>query len=187
MLRGPNVVLRLLRAADIDTLTELTNDVAEIGEFGGLSFRTPSAMRKRFDEDGWWSEKEGVLLIVVDERIIGYIAFFEGFKHEEGFEVGYDIFREEDRGRGYGTEALRLFTAYLFEAKPIARLHVKTRSDNAASRRIAEKCGFVLEGTFRRFDFDRGHLRDALVLALLREDCPALDSVLAGSTGEGAS
>ena len=48
----------------------------------------------------------------------------------------------------------------------------------ANSRRIAEKCGYRLEGTFRKFGFCRGEYQDHEVLALLREDCPSLAKAL---------
>ena len=41
---------------------------------------------------------------------------------------------------------------------------------NAASRRIAEKCGFTLEGTARGAFFDDGRNQDVLVYSLVRTD-----------------
>jgi RimJ/RimL family protein N-acetyltransferase len=93
--------------------------------------------------------------------------------------VGYIILRREDRGRGYGTEALRIFSAYLFDAKPTERLQLVTMAGNVPSRRIAEKCGYQLEGTMRKFGFVRGKYVDAVMYSLLREECPTLAEVLA--------
>jgi RimJ/RimL family protein N-acetyltransferase len=42
--------------------------------------------------------------------------------------------------------------------------------ENAASRRIAEKCGFVLEGTVRGAFFSGGRNKDVLLYSLLRDD-----------------
>ena len=42
--------------------------------------------------------------------------------------------------------------------------------ENAASRRIAEKCGFVLEGTARGAFFNDGRNQDVVVYSLLRDD-----------------
>ncbi len=42
--------------------------------------------------------------------------------------------------------------------------------DNGASRRIADKCGFVLEGTARGAFFNDGRNQDVVVYSLLRTD-----------------
>ncbi len=62
--------------------------------------------------------------------------------------VGYHIFRTRDRGRGYGTSALNALCSYALELG-LQRLVVITSVDNAASRRIAEKCGFRFIGPAR--------------------------------------
>jgi [ribosomal protein S5]-alanine N-acetyltransferase len=42
--------------------------------------------------------------------------------------------------------------------------------DNGASLRIAEKCGFVFEGTVRGAFFNDGRNQDVLLYSLLRTD-----------------
>lgn len=47
------------------------------------------------------------------------------------------------RGRGAATAALRLFVRRLFEAWPVTEFRLWTHADNAASRGVAERAGFV--------------------------------------------
>ena len=42
--------------------------------------------------------------------------------------------------------------------------------ENGASRRVAEKCGFVLEGTARGAFFNDGRNQDVVFYSLLRTD-----------------
>jgi RimJ/RimL family protein N-acetyltransferase len=42
--------------------------------------------------------------------------------------------------------------------------------ENGASRRIAEKCGFTLEGTVRGAFFNDGRNQDVVLYSLLRTD-----------------
>jgi ribosomal-protein-alanine N-acetyltransferase len=59
------------------------------------------------------------------------------------------------------SEALPLFSAYLFATIPhVTRLVLLTAADNAASRRLAQKCGYVQEGVLRQANFYRGRLVD---------------------------
>jgi ribosomal-protein-alanine N-acetyltransferase len=47
-----------------------------------------------------------------------------------------------------------------------------------AARRVAEKCGYKLEGTLRQFFFTRGEYVDYVQYSLLRNECPSLAEAL---------
>jgi len=59
---------------------------------------------------------------------------------------------------------------YLFGSKRVHRIQLVIVPENAASRRIAEKCGFQLEGTARGAFFNTGRNQDVLIYSLLRTD-----------------
>jgi [ribosomal protein S5]-alanine N-acetyltransferase len=61
---------------------------------------------------------------------------------------------------GYATEAVQLLVDYLFATKQRHRIHLVIVPENAASRRVAEKCGFLLEETLRGPFFDHGGNQD---------------------------
>ena len=145
MLEGPNVILRLFTDGDLDEFLKLDNTCAEMGEFAPVDLRSPAAFRKQFSETGGWDDKLGRMLITDrGGRILGQIMFIKEPSYQSGYEVGFVVFRREDRGKGYTTEALRIFSAYLFELKCIPRLQLGTHADNVAARRVAEKCGYKL-------------------------------------------
>ena len=66
------------------------------------------------------------------------------------FDLGIGLFRER-RGRGIGTTAIPLITAFLFDEERADRVQLSTDVDNVAMRRAAEKAGFALEGVMRGF------------------------------------
>jgi RimJ/RimL family protein N-acetyltransferase len=84
-------------------------------------------------------------------------------------EVGFFLVPSE-RGKGYGTEALKIIVDYLFLSRSTMRIQVQTDPRNLASQRILEKAGFVKEGTLRKNFFMRGELRDCLLYSILREE-----------------
>lgn len=65
---------------------------------------------------------------------------------------------------------MQLTIDYLFGTKKEYRIHLVIVPENAASRRIAEKCGFELEGTVRGAFFNDGRNQDVLLYSLLRSD-----------------
>ena len=82
----------------------------------------------------------------------------------------YQLYADQYAGRGFVTEAVHLLVDYLFGAKKEHRIHLVIVGENGASRRIAEKCGFVLEGTVRGAFFNDGRNQDVLLYSLLRTD-----------------
>ncbi len=179
MLEGPNVILRLFAADDLDEFLKLDNLLAEIGEFSPVDLRPPTAFRKQFAETGGWDDDLGRMLITDKSgRMLGIIMFKKEPSYQSGYDLGFAMLRREDRGKGYTTEALRIFSAYLFELKPIPRLQLGTHVDNIAARRIAEKCGYKLEGTMRQVHFSRGAYVDCVLYSLLRDECPSLAEAL---------
>ena len=77
-----------------------------------------------------------------DGELIGQI-FLHDIDHDAGESlVGYHLFLEQHRGKGYGTLALKLLCAYAFEQLGLRRLVAITELDNVASRRVAVKAGF---------------------------------------------
>ena len=81
------------------------------------------------------------------------------------FEIGYWM-RTSCSGRGYATEAACALAEFARQALGARRVEIGSDAGNAASRRVAEKSGFVLEGVLRqaRRGVD-GSLRDACVYA----------------------
>jgi ribosomal-protein-alanine N-acetyltransferase len=78
----------------------------------------------------------------------------------------------EARSHGHATAAVRLLARWAFGQLGLARLELTTGPDNAASQRVAERCGFVWEGRLRSNIIIRhtGERRDSLIYGLLPGD-----------------
>jgi RimJ/RimL family protein N-acetyltransferase len=86
-------------------------------------------------------------------------------------EIGYWV-RADARGRGVTPRAVRLVVAWVFESNDVVRLQLRADPENRASCRVAEKCGFTLEGILRRAHWNPhiGAQRDWAIYSLLREE-----------------
>jgi RimJ/RimL family protein N-acetyltransferase len=100
----------------------------------------------------------------------GHIEFFKPVSYWDAFELSYQLYHDRFAGRGYITESVQLVVDYLFATKKQHRIQLVIVPENAASRRIAEKCGFVLEGTARGAFFNDGRNHDVVLYSLLRTD-----------------
>lgn len=84
------------------------------------------------------------------------------------FEIGYWV-RTGFEGQGLVTEAVRALSRLAFDRLRAARVEIRMDSNNAASRRVAERAGFTLEGVLRRETLTPdGSLRDTCVYSRVR-------------------
>lgn len=170
MLVGSKVSLRPVRERDLDQLWDAHIDIANRGEFFPRGVTSEPAFRRGFAEHGMWQQDDGTLVITVDDRIVGHIEFFRAVSYWDAFELSYQLYDVADSGAGYTTEAVQLLVDYLFRAKQRNRIQLVILPENHASRRIAEKCGFTLEGTCRGAFWNDGRSNDVLMYSLLRGD-----------------
>jgi RimJ/RimL family protein N-acetyltransferase len=83
--------------------------------------------------------------------------------------LGIELMRAA-RGQGYGTEAQRLLSDWLFTTTSANRIEASTDVDNVAEARALEKAGFTREGISRGAQFRAGAFRDLVVYSRLRDD-----------------
>jgi RimJ/RimL family protein N-acetyltransferase len=88
-------------------------------------------------------------------------------------EVGYWV-RTGETGKGYATEGVAALTLWALETLGAKRVELVTDELNAGSRRVAERCGFRLEGVLHHtMQAPDGKLRNACVYAKLLGDVPS--------------
>jgi RimJ/RimL family protein N-acetyltransferase len=90
------------------------------------------------------------------------------------FEIGYWC-RTSFTGRGYMTEAVRGITAFALDALGARRVEIRCDSRNVASKRVAERASFLLEGELRNNEVGNdGSPRDTLIFAMTPKEYEAL-------------
>lgn len=116
----------------------------------------------------WWADDAiATFAIELDGRCTGSVDL----RLEEGdwAETGYAL-SPWARGSGVMTRALRLVLGWGFDELGLAGVTWKARVGNEASHRVAQRCGFTLEGTVRGLLVHRGQRLDGWVGTLLHED-----------------
>jgi len=76
-----------------------------------------------------------------------------------GGHIGYWIDRNF-ANRGFTTQAVEILTQYAFQELKLHRLEINLRPENVASRRVAEKAGYIFEGERPRYLHINGQWRD---------------------------
>ena len=120
-----------------------------------------------------WLLREDLPVAIV-ERATGRIVGGSGIHRPDWtyrlFEIGYWL-RQDAVGKGYASETVQLLARLAFDELDANRVELAIDTANVASLRVAERLGFVLEGTLRRrLLAPGGEPTDMHVLALLPEE-----------------
>ena len=152
-------VLREVRDEDLAVLFEQWADPVAVHM---AAFTAPDHMDWDAFERRWSRLRadETVLakVIAVDDDVAGTIGSWgDSGEREVTYWIGRSYW-----GKGIATDALKAFLA-IDRSRP---LHARVASDNVASRRVLEKCGFRVVATERGFAEARSGEIEELVLRL---------------------
>jgi RimJ/RimL family protein N-acetyltransferase len=145
VIRGSRLLLRALRPAEIDDQWRamVNSDPIAIARLPDEASFKARLRRSGRMEDGWLD-----LAIDLDGAVIGRIQTFvpEGRRAPGTFDIGIGL-DEAVRGKGYGREALALFTDWLFEHAAAQVVEAPTDPGNAPMRAVFGHVGWSLAGT----------------------------------------
>lgn len=101
--------------------------------------------------------------------LVGRAGLFEFDLLARNAEVGM-TFGPEHRGKGYGTETLRLLCDFAFTHRNLHRLWLETLGTNVPALRCYANAGFVEEGRMREQAWVAGEYVDIVRMGLLRSE-----------------
>ena len=170
MLAGESVRLRGVLAEDLPALFELA------GEFDSWEQRTPypprPLARETFDERVARNRDDPhhvEFVVTVEGRLVGRCSLMHEDPLARHAEVGIGLVAD-GRGKGYGTDALRVLVEFAFVRRNLRRLHLSVIASNEPAIASYRKVGFVEEGRRREHCWVRGGYQDEVLMGLLRSD-----------------
>ncbi len=102
------------------------------------------------------------------EKVVGSISVTrQGNIHSRTGELGYYV-AEEYWGKGIATAAVKQICDYVFSNSDIVRIYAEPFAFNAASCRVLEKAGFLLEGVLHSNAYKNGKIEDMKMYALIK-------------------
>ena len=139
------VALRAWKAADAPALVDCLDGDEAISHWLDL-IPQPYTLADALAYIGGVGEQAFAVTDAGDGSVLGSIGLRWNDDHDVA-EIGYWL-RSDARGRGIATRALLLVTRIALAAGA-ARVQLRAAVGNDASRRVAEKAGFRLEGVLR--------------------------------------
>lgn len=151
VINGEQVYLSDPRPGDAETLaaTQWNNELIRML---GWDTYTPYSLEK-WDEflnssDG----KENFLFCVrllQDDTFLGYVSLSSIQLKNRGAEASIAIFDAENRGKGYGKDAMEVLLRYAFMELGLHKVRLSVNANNLPAVRTYERVGFVREGVDR--------------------------------------
>ncbi len=171
---GTGIVLRVFDWSDEADLMEVFADPEIVTWNPGPPEGAVAFMRERND----WSAGTHASWAVADAgagpgpagRLLGSVSLHRIDRDQGDAEVGYWV-APWARRRGVGAAAAAAAATYGFERLGLHRVHLLHSVENAASCAVAQRAGFLLEGTLRQsFRYADGRHHDEHLHARLVTD-----------------
>ena len=170
MLTGEVVALRARMDSDIAVLeAELYDDVALRSRSDMRPWRPvpPGSAESAFRvTDPHADPADFSVVELASGELAGAAVLWGVDPHNRVAHAGLSL-RPSFRGRGLGTDTVRLLCRYGFEVRGLHRMQVETLADNAAMIRAATQAGFTREGTLRQAAWVLGEFADEVILGQL--------------------
>ena len=135
---------------------------------------SPGQIKKQYEELDKDAEKHNAFNFAIrlkeGDRLIGSARLYriEWTHGTASLQIG--LGDRNDRGKGYGTEALQMLLRYAFDELNLYRLAAVTAEYNTGALRFFERAGFSEEVRRRQAVQRDGKRWDVLMLGLLRDE-----------------
>lgn len=173
MFEGQKVRLREYRREDIRLRLAYLND-PEIT--ANLTPDIPYPMTLH-EEEKWFESIVSVgdtykfaIETLADNRFIGGCNISGVDWKNSVATVGIFIGSRENRGKGYGSDTMKVLIDFIFRQMNINKIRLTVYSYNKAAIKCYENCGFQVEGILRQEIYKDGRYYDKIAMGLLKAE-----------------
>lgn len=129
-------------------------------------------------EDGSYAaqsplRRAAIATVAEPATMIGSLSWHWESEDSDWRRMGLTVYDPALRGRGIGTNALTVWTDYLFRTTGVVRLDYSTWSGNERMLAVGRRLGFTEEACFRDAREVRGRRYDSVVMGALRREWEA--------------
>ena len=107
--------------------------------------------------------------IFLENQIVGTIGFHSFQRADNSASIGYWLSKDMT-GKGIVTRCVLRLLQHGFEDLLLHRIELRASTENKKSWSIAEKVGFIREGTIRQCSFVNGRYLDHYVYGILKDE-----------------
>ena len=164
---GVNIYLSPINMDDLELYTKWMNDIEVVGHLGNYH-RMFSLSTEKTALEGLTKEGQNYAIVLNDgDVLIGGVSFNEVNHVYRTATVGIFIGEAENRGRGFGTEAMHLIVEYGFKTLNLHNIMLTVHSDNTRAIASYKKVGFTEFGRRHEARFIDGRYLDTIYMEVI--------------------
>jgi len=166
--QGKNLYLRHLQASDLDRTWEWLHrpDI-----YSRIGVQVPFSKEQQIT---WFNnlqtEQNKIVFAICrncDDTHIGNLSIDTIDRRHHNARFSIFIAETNDRGKGYGSEALCLLESFAFQKLGLHKIWCKTDAGNPTVLRFYQHLGFFQEGVLKEHEWKEGKYVDKIILAKL--------------------
>ena len=168
---GKKVILRAMEERDCELACEMFNDPEIEKLVTGWAFPLSA-----FAQDQWFRNhttdpnQQHYVIETMEGETIGTVSLLDIDWKNRKAGVGVKIATSQNRGNGYGTDALMAILRYAFDELNLHRIDSSWLSYNKRSEAMQRNCGFREEGIRREYLFKDGAYHDLVIAGILEQE-----------------
>jgi [ribosomal protein S5]-alanine N-acetyltransferase len=173
ILTTEHLSLRKLTPEVFDYIFAMYSDT-ELLHFLGLASTIELQNEKEKHEKGLSTFNKSFLYFqIIDKKtdqIIGWCGFHTWYLDHNRAEIGYGLFDDNYKRKGYMTEVLKPIIHYGFHKMNLHRIEAFLSLNNIPSLKLVTKFGFAQEGLLREHYYKNNSMEDSAVFSLLKNE-----------------
>jgi diamine N-acetyltransferase len=170
-LKGEKIFLRALELSDLDFLYNLEN-TESLWEVSNTTTPYSKYILQQYLENSHRDiyDVQQLRLVICkseDETQVGFIDLFDFDPKHSRVGVGIVIFSEEDKRKGFASEALKITCNYAFKHLKVHQIFAGITEENEGSLKLFEKAGFEKSGLKKDWVFSEGKYKSEYFYQLI--------------------
>ena len=168
--------LRIVTPDVMEYVYDVFTDDELMSFFGITSPEVLEKEKHKFRNGLTTFNKSYLNFVIIDKQTntaLGACGYHTWYVEHDRAEIGYGLYNDTHKRKGYMSEAVAAMLAYGFNKMNLHRIEAMTADYNTASIKILEKSGFVYEGRLREHYNVNGKMEDSVLYGLLKKDFEA--------------
>ncbi len=167
---GERLYLSPICVDDVEIYTKWLNDYSVSGNLNNykrlISLKNEETRLEKMACEG----QNYAIVLSENDELIGNIGFMDIDNISRIAMIGLFIGEKENRGKGYGTEALNLMVNYGFNTLNLNNIILLVNSDNEQGLASYKKVGFKEFGRRREATYKNGKYIDVVYMDILKRE-----------------
>jgi RimJ/RimL family protein N-acetyltransferase len=178
MLIGKKITLKPLKVEDAKFTLELRYDIDANKALIGYPYPVNLENEKQWVENLYTKGSRESIYYAIEENsskdFAGYLSLQKINYINRNGDFGI-ILLKRFRGKGYSTDAMKLFFSYIFEQINLRKIKLEVLKENNKAIKIYKDIGFKEEGIFKEHIYQDGKYKDLVLMSLFSTDFKNID------------